>query len=364
MIWRAFARWSRAGRGIVAGEGEAGVAEVGVALVQAEAAADGDRERLVEVLAGEVEGAGVGVESGTREEAEGEVVLLSGSAEAVDGAVEVGRGLGKVTDGAVALSRDDGRSAQGDMVESDVEEPVLFFRPREALRCARPHDRISALIEQEVAVPEAPERVEQRVGRLFLLLHPFGVIELRGRFLPPAHRVQDRCQIRPGGDAAEGVAASVGQLDAFPGPVQSFTQLTAGLEELAPVGCAYRGVPPVLVPNALIEAQPDQRCCLRQPAQCPQGEPRFIQHERLIGLTKSRRKLLPGGIEESREDGGRAPESPKRARSKVQVTALDALEIDLVESLLVLPGPAPVHDCRVQRLHLRDGLGPFLRRVS
>jgi hypothetical protein len=50
----------------------------------------GDAEGFVEVLAGEGEGAGVGVEGGAGEEAEGEVVLLAGAADAVDGGCEVG----------------------------------------------------------------------------------------------------------------------------------------------------------------------------------------------------------------------------------------------------------------------------------
>jgi hypothetical protein len=149
------------GGGSAFGEGEAGVAEVGVGLVQAEAAAGGEGEGFVEVLAGEGEGAGVGVESRAGEEAAGEVVLRAGAAEAVDGGREVEGSLGEVAAGA-ALGGEEVGAAEGEVVEGDLEEPEVRLGDLQRLRGAFSHIGIPALIEQEVAVPEALDRGERR----------------------------------------------------------------------------------------------------------------------------------------------------------------------------------------------------------
>ncbi len=171
--------------GVTLGEAEAGVAEVGVGLVEAEAAAGGEGEGFVEVVAGEIEGAGVGVEGGAGEEAEGKHLLVAGAAKAVDGGREVRGGLGEVAGGA-ALGGEEVGAAEGEVVECDVEEPVLRWDRSQRLRGAFPHVGIPAPIEQEVAVPEALERIEPRIGRPPYLLHPLRFLEQLGGFLPAA----------------------------------------------------------------------------------------------------------------------------------------------------------------------------------
>ncbi len=104
------------------------MAEVGVARMETEAAAGGDGERFVEVLAGEVEGAGVGVEGGAGEEAEGEVVQPAGAAEGVDGGRDVERRLGEAGGGSV-LGGEEVGTAQGELVERDVEGQVGRHAP-------------------------------------------------------------------------------------------------------------------------------------------------------------------------------------------------------------------------------------------
>lgn len=95
-----FRERKKGGSGVSFGEGETGIAEVGVGFVQAEAAAGGESESFVEVLAGSGELVRVDVEGGVGEEAEREVVLLTGAAEAVNGLLEVGGSLGEVAVGA------------------------------------------------------------------------------------------------------------------------------------------------------------------------------------------------------------------------------------------------------------------------
>jgi hypothetical protein len=98
-----------AGGGI--GERKAGVAEVGVRLVKAEATARGEGERFVEVAAGEVEDAGVAVEGGAGEETAGKVALVPGEAEAVNRLLDVGGGLKDVASSAACAPRARERSA-------------------------------------------------------------------------------------------------------------------------------------------------------------------------------------------------------------------------------------------------------------
>ena len=181
------------GGGGAFGEGEAGEAEVGVGLVEAEAAAGGEGEGFVEVLAGEGEGAGVGVEGGAGEEAEGEVLLVAGAAEAVDGVLRWEAAWARSPAAPRWTARRWARPRER-WSRAMSRSRVLLGAHAQRLRGAFPHLGIPALIEQEVAVPEAPERVEQRIGRLHLLLHPLGFLELRGGFLPEAHRVQGRGQ--------------------------------------------------------------------------------------------------------------------------------------------------------------------------
>ena len=233
--------------------------------------------------------------------------------------------------------------------------------PFQRLRGAFPHIGIPALIEQEVAVPEAPDRVEQRIGRLPLLLHPLGFLELRGGFLPEAHRVQGRGQRRPADHALEGIAALVGKLDALPGLRQGLAELAAGLEKLAEVGGADGGVLPVLLSDAPLQRHPHQPRGLRQPAQRAERKARVVQDNGLVRLAEPRREPLPGGIEERREDGDLAAEGSELLSVEVLVLAPDALPPNLIERLLVLPRPAPMHHRRIERRHLLDRLGQRLR---
>jgi hypothetical protein len=148
------------------GEGEAGEAQVGVGLVEAEAAAGGEGEGFVEVFAGEVEGASVGVEGGAGKEAEGEVLLLAAAAEAVDGLLEVGDGLGGV--GGAALDGDDMGATEGEVVEGGRKERIPCSEPCQCFRGTCPHVGIPVLLEQKIAIPEAANRIEQRISRLDL----------------------------------------------------------------------------------------------------------------------------------------------------------------------------------------------------
>jgi hypothetical protein len=211
---------------------EAGVGEVGVGEVEAEVAAGGEGEGFGEVAVGQGVGAGVGVEGGAGEEAEGEVVLGAGAAEAVEGLGEVGGGRGEVG-GGVALGGEEVGAAEGEVIEGDVEERVPGRDGVQHARGAFPHLGVPALIEQEVAVQEAPERVEPRISRLPLLLHPLGFLELRDGFLPAAQRVQGRSDFRPADHALGGVTALVGEVDAGPGLRHGLAQVAVGLEKLS-----------------------------------------------------------------------------------------------------------------------------------
>ena len=111
-------------RGAAFGEGEADVAEVGVDLVETEAAAPGEGESVVEVV--ESGGEVACVESDAGEVADGEVALIAIAAEAFDGLLEVGGGLGEVAGGAARDGKEVG-AAKGEMVEGDVEKPVVFL---------------------------------------------------------------------------------------------------------------------------------------------------------------------------------------------------------------------------------------------
>ncbi len=206
------------------------MAEVGVGFVEAEAATGGEVEGLVEVVAGAGEVAGVRVEGGAGEEAEGNAFLDTGAAEAVDGLVEMGGGGGDVG-GGVTLGSEEVGAAEGEMVEGDAEEPEVGLGPLQRLRGAFPHVGVPAQLEQEVAVLEALERVEQRVGRLSRLLHALGFFEVRGGLLPEARRMQGRGQHRSRAIAMEGVAALVGELDALRGLRHCIAQLAVGSAE-------------------------------------------------------------------------------------------------------------------------------------
>ena len=298
------------GGGRAFGEGEAGEAEVGVGLVEAEAAAGGEGEGFVEVLAGEGKGAGVGVEGGAGEEAEGEVVLLAGAAEAVDGGQEVGGGLGEVAAGA-ALDGEEVGAAEGEVVEGDVEEPVVVLDDLQRLRGAFSHLGIPALIEQEVAVQEARERVEQRILRLPLLLHPLGFLELRGGFLPEARRMQGRGQRRPVDQTFRGIAALVGKLDALPGLRQGLAQLAAGQDKLAEVGGGNRGVLPVLLRDVPLQCSASDPAASWSRPSARSAKPALLRTHGLVLRAEPRREPLPGGIEEGREDGDLAAEGPE-----------------------------------------------------
>ena len=130
--------------------------------------------------------------------------------------------------------------------------------------------------------------------------------------------MQGRGQRRPVAHALEGIAALVGELDALPGLRQGLAQLAAGLEKLAEVGGADGGVLPVLLGDALLQAQPHQPRGLRQPAQRPEREARIVQDTGLVRLAEPRREPLPGGIEEGREDGDLAAEGSELLRAEVR----------------------------------------------
>src|SRR6185437_14852977 len=158
---------------VAVGDGEAGEAEVGVARVEAEAAAGGEGEDLVEVLPGEVEGAVVGVEGGAGEEGAGEVLVMAGATEGVDGGGDVGGGRGELEGGAVQGGEEVG-AAEGEVLERGVEGRGVRQAPREEARGARAHLDVPALIEQEVAVEVARDRGEHLQGRIGGRIRPFG----------------------------------------------------------------------------------------------------------------------------------------------------------------------------------------------
>jgi len=92
----------------------------------------GNLEGLVEILARARKIAARGAPQRAGEEAAREFVLLSGAAQEVDGLVDV-RGRRRFA----AQDRGEQRGAgEGEMVEADVEEPVLRRDPRERLRRA------------------------------------------------------------------------------------------------------------------------------------------------------------------------------------------------------------------------------------
>lgn len=151
------------GLGAAFGEAETGEAEVGVGLVEVEAAALGEGACFVEIAAGGSEIAGMRVEGGAGEEAEGEVVLAAGPAQPIDGSFEVGRGQVDIA-ALVALPSEEMGAAQREVVEADIEDLVFAIRSFERAGGALPYVSMPVTIEQQLAVPEARRPVERGLG--------------------------------------------------------------------------------------------------------------------------------------------------------------------------------------------------------
>ena len=132
------------GVGLVAGQVQPGPFEMAVGLVQAHLAAPGDLLGFAEVALGSGEVALVAGEFGAGEQAAGELLLLSGLSEAIDGGAEV---LFRFAEVSVArgAGRGQGGPAQGEVVETNVEQGALAtsLGPPERLR--RPATRLGVL---------------------------------------------------------------------------------------------------------------------------------------------------------------------------------------------------------------------------
>src|SRR5271157_1475867 len=206
------------------GFGEVAAGEVVVREVEAHAGAGGDAEGFFEIVG-----------RAACEEAEGKVVESSRAAEEVDGLVEVVRGFG----GAGGVG-----TAERKVVEADVKEPPLL--PVQGLGSPAEDFRILALIEEQVAVPIAPDRVKYRVRRLALSLDLLGFCE-QGHGLGEAGGLMEG--IGEGGTLAhplERVAAAVGEIDRLPSPCYRFGYVAESEVKPAEVGVTRGCVLPVL----------------------------------------------------------------------------------------------------------------------
>ena len=131
--------------------------------MQAHLAAAGDLLDFAQIAAVSLEMALAAVELGAGEQAAGYVVGVARGAETVDGLGEALGGLAEVPEG-------EGGAAQGQVVQGDVEEQTPRGRPLERLLSAPLCLGGLALAEQQVTIPIALERIEQRVFGLALLL--------------------------------------------------------------------------------------------------------------------------------------------------------------------------------------------------
>ena len=77
------------------------------------------------------------------------------------------------------------------------------------------HLRVLSPAQQQIAVPVALERIEERELRLSLRLHRLGLAEGRARLLDVARLVQRVGQGCSDSHPQKGVAAPIGQLDAL-----------------------------------------------------------------------------------------------------------------------------------------------------
>jgi hypothetical protein len=120
---------------------------------------------------------------GAGEEAEREVHLVTRVPKAVQGLMEVlaglleGRVLGR--DRGSPLSGEKVGAAEGQVVQGDIERPVLCAHPLQRLRGAGQDLELLPLVEEQVAVYETPGRVQQGKVGLPLPLRTLRLVEYR-----------------------------------------------------------------------------------------------------------------------------------------------------------------------------------------
>ncbi len=139
-------------------------------------------------------------------------------------------------------------SPQGKVVQGDGEKAgaASLSVPFQCLMGPALHLPVLPLAQQQIAVPKAPEGVEERVLRLPLLLHLLGLAEGGFGLRQAARLVQGIGQGRPHAHALSCSGAAVGQVHGLLSELQGLGQVAAGQVELAEVARFHRSVIPNL----------------------------------------------------------------------------------------------------------------------
>jgi hypothetical protein len=137
-----------------------------------------------------------------------------------------------------------------------VERGVEFrpVRSRRIGRQGRGPRHALGIAEEEVAVPEASQRVEQRVLRLPLRMHRLRLADEGEGICPGARLMLGIGQCGAFADPLEGIAAAIGEPYGFLRVPHRGSQLAQRQLQLAQVACADSGVLPILTTD--LDRQP------------------------------------------------------------------------------------------------------------
>ena len=120
-------------------------------------------------------------------------------------------------------------------------------RSREAGRQGRGPRHALGIAKEQVAIPEAWQRVEERVLRLVLRLHRLGLAEEGEGVRPRARLMPGIGQRRALDHPLEGIAAAVGELDRLLRVPHRGGQLAQRQLQLAQIAGADGGLLPILL---------------------------------------------------------------------------------------------------------------------
>ncbi len=249
----------------------------------------------------------------------------------------------------------------------------VFFVP---LRPGVSHHRLPrrafGVGQQQVAVAESRQRVEQRVLGLNVGLHLFGLAEQGQRVVVAARLVQGVGQRRPFAHPLELIPAAVGEGHGLLGvvyrPARLAQQLAQRQLQLAQVAGTPGGFCPAFLCHAHLQPRPHRLQRLGQPTHGAKVEGGMVQQPGLVGFRERGRDATPRRLEETGHGPQVGTERPELVRAVEPVpsrSAQDAIAVHLLASLLLPAGLAAVGHGLVQRLKVfQRRLRPVRSRLA